>query len=70
INHIKTQIQRLRDGHRAISLIIEGITKIGKTELIWAICKELERNKCMLQDFQNSHELVPFRSDFLDIKSK
>ncbi|MDO8168274.1 replication protein, partial [Candidatus Phytoplasma melaleucae] len=41
INHIKTQIQRLRDGHRAISLIIEGITKIGKTELIWAICKEL-----------------------------
>ncbi|WBL31299.1 replication protein [Candidatus Phytoplasma sacchari] len=41
INHIKTQIQRLRDGHRAISLIIEGIKKIGKTDLIWSILKEL-----------------------------
>lgn len=42
INYVKTEIQRLRNGHRAIGLIIEGKTGIAKTDLMWAICKELK----------------------------
>ncbi|WP_457916097.1 replication protein [Candidatus Phytoplasma sacchari] len=41
INHLEKELKSLRNGNRAIGLIIEGKSGLGKTDLILAICKEL-----------------------------